>query len=79
MSENYRLLRHREKCFLLTSPFIEPGETQNWQGRELWTREVGVRSVPFLDHKEDFGSGLQLLSDGCLLHFNNRFGQWSIR
>ena len=24
MSENYRCSRRREKCFLLTSPFIEP-------------------------------------------------------
>src|SRR5271157_3270574 len=25
MSENYPSLQRREKCFLLTSPFIEPG------------------------------------------------------
>ena len=25
MSENYLLLQQRGKCFLLTSPFIEPG------------------------------------------------------
>src|SRR5271165_3324670 len=27
MSENYPSLQPREKCFLLTSPFIEPGES----------------------------------------------------
>src|SRR5271157_2131074 len=26
MSENYLSLQQREKCFLLTSPFIEPGK-----------------------------------------------------
>src|SRR5271167_3540285 len=26
MSENYPSLQRREKCFLLTSPFIEPGD-----------------------------------------------------
>ena len=27
MSENYLSFQRREKCFLLTSPFIEPGPT----------------------------------------------------
>ena len=28
MSENYLSFQRREKCFLLTSPFIEPGRAQ---------------------------------------------------
>src|SRR5271166_5587655 len=28
MSENYLFLQQREKCFLLTSPFIEPARSQ---------------------------------------------------
>src|SRR5271157_4398079 len=30
MSENYPSLRPRGKCFLLTSPFIEPGMGPSW-------------------------------------------------
>ncbi len=33
MSENYLSFQQREKCFLLTSPFIEPGLGKNEKGR----------------------------------------------
>src|SRR5271157_1815726 len=43
MSENYLFLQRREKCFLLTSPFIEPGSRLS---QELALRVLGGKCDP---------------------------------
>src|SRR5271157_5907195 len=45
MSENYPSLQPREKCFLLTSPFIEPGNHQE-PAPEMSLQSIPDGSIP---------------------------------
>ncbi len=43
MSENYLSFQQREKCFLLTSPFIEPGRCDAMKGVPISGRLLQLR------------------------------------